>query len=253
MSEGKIGHDDQAAQFKQLFLAMAEELKLPLQYIARLAELQTLSTYGAPSQPLLEQNCLQNIQRSADMTLQLLDGYLLSLRLSMQPSTHLVLEPVSVSAVLHATAAQLQDVAKQYGVSLSLHIHGRYEPVMAHRQALQAALISLGYCLIEALPAASTDRGKRHVQLAAHRTKHGIVAGLYGEMDALTPQLFQRAKQLHGYARQPLVGTLAGSGAGMFVADALINAMASRLRVGRFQRLPGFAVTLSGSEQLQLV
>jgi hypothetical protein len=46
---------------------------------------------------------------------------------------------------------------------------------------------------------------------------------------------------------------LPGSGAGVFVADAILAAMASRLRVGRFMKLPGFAVTLPASEQLQLV
>ena len=234
----------QAEQFKRLFLAMAEELKLPLQFIGRQAELQMLRPTTL---------CLQDIQKSADMTVQLLDGYALSLRLSLEPKTRLILEPVSVSAVLHETMAQLRDVANQYGVTLNLHIQGRYEPVMAHRQALQSALISLGYALIEALPASGAGNAKRHVQLATHRTKQGIVAGMYGDMDALTPHMFERARQLHGFARQPLVGTLPGSGAGVFVADALMTAMASRLRVGRFQKLPGFAVTLMASEQLQLI
>jgi len=241
----------QSDQFGHLFLAMAEELKLPLQYIARQAELEQLRL--REQSVALAAKSLQDIQTSADMTVQLLDSYLLSLRLSLQPGTQLDLEPVSVSAVLYETAAQLQSVADQYGVRLTLHIQGRYEPVMAHRRALQAALISLGYALIEALPAAGIDSKKRQVQLATHRTKQGIVAGMYGDLDSLTPQLFQRAKQLQGQARQPLVGTIAGSGAGVFVADALLNAMDSRLRVGRFQKFPGFAVTLPASEQLQLI
>jgi hypothetical protein len=237
----------QAGQFGPLFLALAEELKLPLQYIARQAELQQLGGVELPA------SFLQDIQASADMTVQLLDSYLLSLRLSLEPVSRLSLEPVSVSAVLYDTAAQLQTVAQQYGVQLDLHVQGRYEPVMAHRRALQSALVSLGYALIEALPAAGVEPRKRRMRLATHRTKQGIVAGMYGELDSLTPQLFHRAKQLQGQARQPLVGALPGSGAGVFVADALLGAMASRLRVGRFQRFPGFAVTLPASEQLQLV
>jgi hypothetical protein len=261
--------------FDRLFLAVAEELKLPLQYIARQAELHTMqllakgsgitstasatNTAGmadmadtaAVTSGIDAQACLRDIQTSADMSLQLLDSYLLSLRLSLEPATRLSLEPVSVSATLYETARQLQDVARQYGVTIDLHVHGRYEPVMAHKQALQAALVSLGYALIEAIPASGA--GKRHVQLATHRTKHGIVAGMYGELDALTPELFQRARQLQGRARQPLVGTMSGSGAGVFIADALLGAMASKLRVGRFQKSPGFAVTLAASEQLQLV
>lgn len=239
----------QQDQLSQLFLAMAEELKLPIQYIARQAELQQLQGKGDETGTAF----FQDIQASADRTVQLLDSYLLSLRLSLEPASRLALEPVSVSAVLHETAVQLGAVAEQYGVTLSLHVQGRYEPVMAHRHALQSALVSLGYALIEALPASGVERHKRHVQLATHRTKHGIVAGMYGDLDSLTPQLFHRAKQLQGQARQPLVGTLPGSGAGVFVADALLGAMASRLRVGRFQKSPGFAVTLPVSEQLQLI
>ncbi len=239
-----VSDESPAEHFNRLFLTMAEELKLPLHYIARQAELQILSASSS-------QACLRDIQTSADMSLQLLDSYLLSLRLGLGPRTALVLEPVSVSAVLYDTAHQLGDVARQYGVTLDLHVHGRYEPVMAHKEALQAALLSLGYALIEALPAAGV--GKRHVQLATHRTKQGIVAGMYGELDTLTPELFQRARRLQGKARQPLVGTMSGSGAGVFIADTLLEAMASRLRVGRFQKLPGFAVTLAASEQLQLV
>lgn len=231
---------------------MAEELKLPLQHIARRAELQQMqSLMGATNAQDGLQTSLRDIQASADMTLQLLDSYLLSLRLSLQPATQLSLEPVSLSAVLHDTATELRHIAKSYGVSLDLHIQGRYEPVLAHRQALQSALVALGYALIEALPANGVTN--RRLQLATHRTKHGIVAGVYGELDGLTPQLFRRAKELHGYVRQPMVGSLPGSGAGLFVADAIVAAMASRLRVGRFHKLPGFAVTLSASEQLQLV
>lgn len=232
-------------RYKQLFLAMAEELKLPLQQIARQAELQQL----AQTQTGLAG--LQNIQATADMTMQLLDSYLLSLRLSLQPETNLRLEPVSLSAVLHATIAELRHVAASYGVTLQLHVPSRHEPVLAHRQALQAAFIALGYAMIEALPAAGARN--QYLQLAAHRTRQGMVAGVYGELEGLTPQLYRRAQVLHGYARQPLVGTMPGSGAGVFVADAILNAMSSRLRVGRYMKLPGFAVTLSPSEQLQLV
>jgi hypothetical protein len=248
---GQLGH------MGQLFLAMAEELKLPLQHIARQSELHMMQVGQAgPAEQAVQamevrEAVMRDIQGSADMTLQLLDSYLLSLRLSLEPASQLNLEPVSLSAVLHDTAVELRHIAKNYGVTLQLHVQGRYEPVLAHRQALQSALVALGYGLIEALP--SNGVKNRRLQLATHRTKHGIVAGVYGELDGLTPQMYRRAKQLQGHVRQPLVGTMPGSGAGVFVADAILAAMASRLRVGRYQKLPGFAVTLASSEQLQLI
>lgn len=233
-------------------MAIAEELKLPLLHIARLAELETMSVAGvqATSSDTAAERA-HDIQATADMSLQLLDSYMLGLRLSLRPEAQLELEPVSVSAVLHDTAAALQRVAAQYGVELQLHVHGRYEPVLANRQAFQSAMLSLGYGLIEALPANGADQMK--LQLATHRTKHGIVAGAYAELDGLTPKMFRRSLDLQGHVRQPLVSVLPGSGAGIFLADTLFGAMSSRLRVGRFQNLPGFAVTLPASEQLQLV
>ena len=247
--------DDVSERQAQLFLALAEELKLPLMHIARLAELSGLqaaagAAAGNGSSRLAEAP-LRDIQATADMSLQLLDSYLLSLRLSLQPNPSLSVEPVSLSAVLHDTMQELKTVAGQYGVTLELHVHGRYEPVMAHRQALRSALVCLGYSLIEALP--SSGARNQRLQLATHRTKYGIVAGVYGELDELTPRAFERAQELRGISRQPIVAAMASSGAGIFVADAILSAMSSRLRVGRFQRLPGFAVTLPASEQLQLI
>lgn len=240
----------------RLFLALAEELKLPLMHIARMAELSGLRAAATDAlardgSSKLAETPLRDIQATADMSLQLLDSYLLSLRLSLQPDASLSVEPVSLSAVLHDTMQELKVVAGQYGVTLDMHIHARYEPVMAHRQALQSALICLGYSLIEALP--SSGARNQRLQLATHRTKYGIVAGVYGELDELTPRAFERALELRGTSRQPMVATMASSGAGIFVADAILGAMSSRLRVGRFQRLPGFAVTLPVSEQLQLI
>jgi hypothetical protein len=239
-------------EFGQLFMALAEELKLPLMHIARTAELRSMGISAVREDPKdPEDPALRDIRSTADMTLQLLDSYLLSLRFCMQPGARLELEPVSVSAVLHDTAEQLRQVAGQYGVELQLHVQGSYVPVLAHRQALQSALVSLGYALIEALPAAGVSAMR--LQLATHRTKYGIVAGVYGQLDELTPRMYRRARELQGRARQPLVSTMPGSGAGIFIADAILGAMSSRLRVGRYGKLPGFAVTLPASEQLSLV
>jgi signal transduction histidine kinase len=257
---------------ERLFLAMAEELKLPLQQIARQAELHLLSDgnqvqYSTVPNSLLVQEApgmgvgtadairydLRSIQTSADSTLQLLDSYLLSLRLSMDPTAVLALEPVSLSAVLYDAASELRTVAKAHGVTLQLHIQGRYEPVLANRQALRSALVTLGYALIEAMPATGNGAAQQRLQLATHRTKHGVVAGVYGELEGLTSQVLRNAQDLHGHVRQPLVNVFPGSGAGVFVADAILAAMEARLRVGRFMNQTGFALTLPLSEQLQLI
>lgn len=226
-----------------LFMALAEELKLPLQQILRQSELGQLLERS-------QQN-LQTIQTTTRATLQLLDGYLLSLRLASDPDEKFAVEPVCVSEILHDTSQQLGKLAEQYDVVLNVHVKSRYEPVMAHRNALKMAFVSLGYTLIEALPA--TGASQLSLQLAVHRTKYGIVAGMYCDSEMLTPQAFQQAQRLYGQVRQPLVGVSPNAGAGIFVADAILHAMSSKLRVGRYQKLPGFAVTLPSSNQLTLV
>ncbi len=228
---------------EQLFLSLAEGLKLPLQHIARQAELGLLGDY--------DRGQLAYIQTSADATLQLLDGYLMSLRLSLEPEERFTVEQVCVPAILYETRQQLDTTARQYGVELEVYVQGRYEPVIAHAHALKMALVSLGRVLIEALPAMGTQQLR--LQLAAHRSKHGIVAGMYCDAEELTPQVLRRAQELHGHVRQPFVSISPASGAGLFVADAILQAMSSRLRVGRFRHQPGFAITLPLSKQLALV
>lgn len=227
-----------------LFMALAEELKLPMQQVARKAELGLLKQAPSAAE-------LQGIQTTADMALHLLDSYLLSLRIAIDPQEMFEVEPMGISAVLHDAAEQLARVADEYGVVLELHTKGKYEPVMVHRQAFSAAFVSLGYTLIEALPAMGTQQLR--LQLAAHHSRSGIVAGMYCDAEALNPSALRQASALKGRARQPLVGVSPSSGAGVFVADTILHAMDSRLRVGRYQKLPGFAVTLPVSQQLTFV
>lgn len=227
----------------RLFMALAEELKSPLLRIARHAELLALNGDASDG--------IASMRMNADMTLQLLDSYLLSLRLTREPEVQFAVQPVSVGAILHEARGRLEDIAREYSVELELDIAGKYEPVLANDRALTTALVSLGYSLIEALPAMGTRQLR--LQLAAHRTKNGIVTGMYCDADALTPETLRRARNLYGHTRQPFVGSISGSGAGIFVADAILQAMSSRLRIGRYQRLPGFAATLNSSQQLQLV
>ena len=122
---------------------------------------------------------------------------------------------------------------------------------MAHRQGLQSALVSLGYSLIEALP--SLDRPQLRLELAAHRCRYGIVAGVYCEADELTTDALRQGRKLYGRARQPLTGVSASSGAGVFVADALLHAMQSQLTVSKHNKLRGLGAVLQPSPQMQLV
>lgn len=228
-------------QRMRLLRAVAEQLRLPLVTIARQSELVRMGTPDV-SESIL---AAENMQIQAEAALKLVDSYLLGLELIEQ--TQLELEPVSVSSTLTDVAHALSGYAKQYGIGIELQIAGRYGPVMAHKRALQAALLNVGYGLA-GQPAVL--RRKRLI-LAAHRTPGGIVAGTYADAN-ISIESWRKALELQGRAVQPFTA-LTGAAAGMFVADALGQVMATRLRVGRYAHQVGLALTLQPSKQLQLI
>lgn len=222
----------------ELLLSVAEELKLPLMQIARLAE------QGAPDPKV--------IRGTAESALRLLDNYILGLRLQDRV-TPLELEPVSVSSVLYDTGQDLDAMAKNYGIELELNIAGRYGTVMAHREGLRSALTSLGATLIGALPALESPQLK--LRLASHRSRYGIVAGLYTDVPQLTNNALKNGRRLQRQrvSRQPLTTVSPTSAAGIFVADTLLQAMSLRLRASRHQRLYGLGTVMRPNNQISLI
>jgi hypothetical protein len=225
---------------QQLLLGVAEELKLPLLQLARQAEHAQLTG----------QADFKKMQTTADMALKLVDNYVLGVRLAMEPDS-LDTEPVSVSSILYDTGQQLDALAKNYGVSLELGVAGKFGPVLANRLGLQAALTSLGAALIEALPAQEGCQLKLY--LATHRSRYGVVAGLYTDAKQLSGDALQRGRKLQSSSRQPLTGITHTSGAGIFVADTILKAMNLRLTASRHHRLYGLGTVLQSNHQLQLV
>lgn len=224
---------------ERLLRALAEQLKSPFLSIARASELAQIT--GAKAN-------LRDIEYTADMSLRLIDSYLLSVQLQALP--RLELEPVSLSAVLQDTAHRLNLLAKQYDCDLDIHIAGKYGPVMAHRRSLEAAYMSLGYAFIEAMPSAE----RRHqVVMAVHRTSKGLVTGVFGNQPELTADMYKRSKALYGHVSQAIPVLSGSNGAGVFIADSLLKSMATPLRVARHQKLAGLATTLLPSQQLELV
>lgn len=222
--------------------AVAEQLKVPLTIIARQAELSR----GTGS---MQANELHAMQVQATTALTLVDCYLLGLALA-QGQTQLELEPVSLSSMLTTAAHELYYLARQHNIELEVQVAGKYEPVMASQRGLKAALLSLGYGLIDSEPQPGRHR---HLTLAAHRTPHGLVAGMYGDYENLEAREWRTALKLCGQASQPFAALCAGSGAGLFVADTILRAMTSQLRVGRRQKEAGLAATFQPSQQLAFI
>ena len=221
-----------------LLISVAQQLKQPLTILRRYAELAQIDASALTPE-------LVGAQSKAALTL--LDNYMFGLTLLAQQQ-ELPLEPVSVASSLVDTAHAVRDFARHYGVSVDIAVDGRYEPVMAHRQALSAALSSLGLALVEGIAA---QQKRRQMTLSVHKNARGIVAGLYGLSD-LTAAEWRQALALRGRATQP-IQTMAGSGAGVFVAAALAQAMDAQVRVSKHKKEMGLAITLQPSQQLQLV
>lgn len=226
-------------QDSRLLKSIAEQLKSPLANIARTAELGRLTGTPSPAD-------LAAISTQATAALTLVDSYLLGLEL-LRDQAALQLEPVSVSSTLVEVAHDLEGFAKQYNASIELHIAGRYEPVMAHQKGLKAAVLAVGFALLEGYPM----EGQR-LTLAVHRTPQGIATGIYGMYERLSTDDWRRALALYGQAQRPLL-SLTGSGAGLFVADAIFRSMDTTLRVGRYLKKQGLATTLQQSQQLSFV
>jgi hypothetical protein len=227
---------------EQLFLGLAEQLARPFLQVARLSEL-------AATDPKAAAEHWQMVRTIADASLQLVESYALSLRVHGK-ITPLHIEPITVSSLLYDTAEGLKTFAKQYGIELELDSGPRLQPILADRTVLQSAMMSLGQVFVLA-QAESDEHGP--IRLGAHKSRYGIVAGLYGASPQLGADSLRRAHALRGKARQPLQRLVSGPAAGVFVADSLLETLAAHLHVARYHNLTGLAATLQPSRQLQLI
>ncbi len=226
-----------------LFVSVADGVSRALLQISRAAEV-------APGlKPKARQAQLAAIHDISQASLQLLEGYALTLRLQSgheQPE----LAPLSIKSLLSDTAQLLSPYAAQFNIQLELDVSARLEPILSDRNILQAALVSLGQVFIAA-HSETEERGV--VRLAAHKTRYGIVVGLYGKGVEMSNSALRRARALGGKAFQPYSGFVSGAASGVFVADGLLHALPAQLHAARYHNAAGLAATLPVCQQLELV
>jgi light-regulated signal transduction histidine kinase (bacteriophytochrome) len=228
-----------------LFINLAEQVKQPLVHISHAAEIM-----DGLSDPEKAEKTRKSIALVSRNTLRLIDAYLLSVEL--QRSQQLALEPVSISSVLYDTGELLDEYAKANECNLEIQINGKYGPVMTHKKALQAALVSLGLGFIEAAFKKDSDQ-RPIIKLSVKRGPKGIITGVYSSNEGIGRNLLSRARILQGKARQPMADFDNGNGAGIFLADALFSSLDTTMRIAKLQGLHGLAATLQPSRQLSLV
>lgn len=228
---------------EKLFLSLGDQLGQIFLQIARLAELSRMPGRG---------DSLKNwsaIQYMAESALVLTDSYVLNERLRQRLISPEI-EPVTVSSLMYDALQQLVPLAKRYDVELVLDDYPRLSPVMSDGMILQAALSSLGQMFVLA---EAQKEDPRPVRFAAHKSRYGVVTGLYTADNGLSVTAFRRSKTLHGNSRQPMTSFTNGSAANVFVAESLLQSIAAKLHVARYHKLTGLATTLPACNQLQLI
>ena len=221
----------------RLVRALGEELKLPLLQIARASEL---------AQKKGDLSSLSEIEATANAALRLVDNYLFSTQILLSQRA-LDLQPVSVPAALYDTAQYMRRLGKLYDCDIDVKLQGRLNLVMASPEALQAALTSLAYSLV------NTSNGKRSkIILQAQKTGDTVTAKVISNQTRIAKDSLTNARELFGLARRPLSGVTHANGAGVYVADSLFAAMYSELKVCKLARSSGFMASLLPSHQLAL-
>lgn len=229
---------------QRLFACLAEDMKLPLLQIARQVEFAKINPVAA------DDSLVGTLASSA---LEMIDGYLLCLRLQQDPELKFAVQPTSVASTLYDARAKLHATASSYNVRLELDIAGKYGPVLAHRQALLAALVGIGQSVISILPNNKNGRAS-NLYLSAHSGVHSIVAGIYSDDSSLfNSEVLRKGRELYGRARQPLASVSTSASSGIFIADTILKAMSLDLKAGKYRNKSGLAVSLPLSPQLQLL
>jgi hypothetical protein len=229
---------------EKLFVSLADGITNTMLQLALLSE------QGSAASATSQTERWQAVHDVSWASLQLLEGYTLTMRLqggTAEPE----LEPVAVASLLNDTLHLLEPYAKQMQVSIVLDMPARLQPVITDRAILQSALLSLGHVFITAQ--SECDAAAKTVQISAHKGSHGVVAGWYGHGVQLTSQALRRARRLGGWAQQPYGELVSGPASGVFIADSLLSTVSTRLHVARYHNASGLAATLPACRQLQLV
>lgn len=230
-------------QQERLFLSLAEQLSQTFLHLARIAEAAPLA--GEDKQAG-QWSLVHDVAESAML---LTESYALNARL-VQHLLNPQIEPITISSLLYDAAQQLAPLAKRYGIELQIADLPRMSLVMSDRVVLHSALVSLGQVFVAA---EAENEVRRPLQLAAHHSRYGIVAGLYADGSELSTEALRRARSLYGTARQPFARLASGPATGVFIADNLLHAIAAKLHVARYHNRTGLATTLPICNQLQLV
>ena len=231
---------DVPASPDQILRGLAWELKGPLTYIARLAELQHMTG---------SDKLAKSIESVAQEALTLLDSYLLVAQ-TEYGQVQLALEGVGIGAVLYDVSQTLQPLAQVSGCEVKLQV-ARDVAVMSHSKGLRTILTCIAQFVIDQAPAADA---LHIVQLKTYRRRSGeLGAGIFADYLNCTQHDIKRARGLYGRAHMAV--SLRGSSPGvrLAIADNLAASIGAELAIIRSGGQRGIGLSLVTSRQLSLV
>lgn len=216
-----------------LFMCLAEQLKIPFVQIKSMTDM----AHDVEK---------KEINEISKINLKLIDGFLLSLRLSRQ--TQLELEPVPIGSLLFDVYQAVSGFADMNSCKLTVDVDRKCGLVMADYRVIKYALSNLVYSFVNS-SSENTD-----IKLIAKPTANQLVmTGIFAKKTNINKTLFKKAKMIKGIAHQPMQNFVNDNAAGVFVADSLLEHIGSSLDVRRVDGYSGLATFIRPSNQLSLV
>lgn len=192
---------------------------------------------------------LDNAKFSSQAMLRLIDCYL---SYTTQADSFSDVEPVSLSAMLTSIASTMSPYAAWQQCDLDLNVMGKYQPVMVNRELLKTVLTSLSSIFISA-QSEIKHTTRPIISYAVTRTKNGITAGIYSNVEAMNGRMLRTARMQYGKPGNPTSAAVTNASAGLYMADSLLSKISNGLKASRFNKMVGLSASFEPSQQLAIV
>lgn len=237
MKENPVNSD----QF--LLKSVAEELRLPLVQISRLAELSRSSANDLSSD-------MKTIESSADLALQLLESYILGVELS-DNQREIELSPITVGAVMNDVAHQVHKIADQNNCDILLSIKTS-KPIMGNYEAIKMAYLNIAHSIILANNS-QVDKKRKSIIFAVYGKGTKNMAGVYGNDVQINKTSWEKSMSMFHKTRQKIPEFSSINGSGFFVASSILESMSLSLHPSKYKGNKGLVAGFPLSQQLQLI
>jgi light-regulated signal transduction histidine kinase (bacteriophytochrome) len=226
-----------------LLKSVAEELRLPLVQISRLAELSR-SSYSDSSDEM------KTIESSADLALQLLESYILGVELG-DKQKEIELSPITIGAVMNDVAHQVYRIANQNNCDIELLIKTS-KPIMGNYEAIKMAYLNIAHSIILANSSIGNTK-RKSVIFAVYGRGPKNMAGVYGNDIQINKTSWEKSMSIFYKTRQKIPEFSSINASGFFVASSILDSMSLSLNPSKYKGRKGLVAGFPLSQQLSLI